>query len=44
MTSSKDSLPAYLTLANEDNLPLHIKQKYAQKALSIILEQKDDLL
>ncbi|WP_370516256.1 ATP-binding protein [Flavobacterium sp. HBTb2-11-1] len=44
MTSSKDSLPAYLTLANEDNLPLHIKQKYAQKALSIILEQKDDSL
>ena len=44
MTSSRDSLPAYLTLANEDNLPLHIKQKYAQKALNIILEQKDDSL
>ncbi|WP_317047259.1 ATP-binding protein [Flavobacterium sharifuzzamanii] len=44
MTSSRDSLPAYLTLANEDNLPLHIKQEYAQKALNIILEQKDDSL
>ncbi|KAF2341350.1 tetratricopeptide repeat protein [Flavobacterium tistrianum] len=44
MTSSKDSLPTYLTLANEDKLPLQIKQKYVQKALNIILEQKDDSL
>jgi signal transduction histidine kinase len=44
VTSSIDSLPTYLTLANEDNLPLQIKQKYAQKALNIILEQKDDSL
>ncbi|MDQ6528785.1 ATP-binding protein [Flavobacterium sp. LHD-85] len=44
MTSSRDSLPTYLTLANEVDLPLHIKQKYAQKALSIILQQKDDSL
>jgi len=38
----KDSLPAYLSLANEDNLPLKFKQKYNQKALAIILEQQDD--
>ncbi|MBE8727430.1 sensor histidine kinase [Flavobacterium sp. KB82] len=42
--SSVDSLSTYLTLANEDNLPLQIKQKYAQKALNVILEQKDDSL
>ncbi|MFD1601421.1 ATP-binding protein [Flavobacterium artemisiae] len=44
VTSSIDSLPTYLTLANEDNLPLQIKQNYNQKALNLILEQKDDSL
>jgi signal transduction histidine kinase len=39
-----DSLPVYLSLANENNLPLNIKQKYNQKALTIILSQKDDSL
>lgn len=39
-----DSLPIYLSLANENILPLNIKQKYNQKALTIILSQKDDSL
>ncbi|SHG61593.1 tetratricopeptide repeat-containing sensor histidine kinase [Flavobacterium defluvii] len=42
--SSVDSLSTYLSLANENNLPLNIKQKYNQKALNIILNQKDDSL
>lgn len=42
--SSIDSLSTYLSLANENNLPLSIKQSYNQKALSIILNQKDDSL
>ncbi|OXG08102.1 signal transduction histidine kinase [Flavobacterium araucananum] len=42
--SSIDSLPAYLSLANENNLPLAIKQNYSRKALAIILSQKDDSL
>lgn len=44
VNSSIDSLPTYLTLANEDNLPLQIKQNYNKKALKLILEQKDDSL
>lgn len=39
-----DSLPSYLSLANDDKLPLSFKQKYNQKALNIILNQKDDSL
>ncbi|MFB9077827.1 ATP-binding protein [Flavobacterium procerum] len=39
-----DSLPTFLSLAKENNLPLKIKQKYNQKALNIILSQKDDSL
>jgi signal transduction histidine kinase len=42
--SSVDSLPTYLSLANENNLPLKFKQNYNQKALAIILNQKDDSL
>jgi len=40
--SPEDSLPTYLSLANENNLPLKFKQNYNQKALTIILNQKDD--
>ncbi|OXB00569.1 Histidine kinase [Flavobacterium pectinovorum] len=40
--SSSDSLPTYLSLANEEKLPLNFKQDYNRKALSIILNQKDD--
>ena len=40
--SPEDSLPSYLSLANDNNLPLKFKQNYNQKALSIILNQKDD--
>lgn len=42
--SSSDSLPTYLSLANEEKLPLNFKQDYNRKALSIILNQKDDSL
>ncbi|HEU4789935.1 MAG TPA: tetratricopeptide repeat protein, partial [Flavobacterium sp.] len=40
--SSEDSLSTYLTLANDEHLPYGFKKKYNQKALSIILNQKDD--
>jgi signal transduction histidine kinase len=40
--SSKDSLTSYLTLANEDSLPLIKKQDYNQKALAIIINQPND--
>ncbi|MBB4801050.1 signal transduction histidine kinase [Flavobacterium nitrogenifigens] len=40
--SSADSLPIYLSLANEDSIPFKIKQNYNLKALNIILSQKDD--
>jgi signal transduction histidine kinase len=40
--SSEDSLSTYLTLANDDGLPFNYKKKYNQKALAIILNQKDD--
>ncbi|PVX46150.1 histidine kinase [Flavobacterium sp. 103] len=38
----KDSLPIYLTLANDDHLPFTYKKKYNQKAFDIIMNQKDD--
>ncbi len=44
LTSPKDSLPIYLSLANENNLPLSVKQNYNQKALRVILDQEDDSL
>jgi signal transduction histidine kinase len=40
--ASQDSLSTYLTLANDDNLPYIYKKKYNQKALAIIMNQKDD--
>ncbi|GAA4129405.1 sensor histidine kinase [Flavobacterium chungbukense] len=40
--SSVDSLPVYLSLANEDSIPLKFRQNYNLKALNIILNQKDD--
>jgi signal transduction histidine kinase len=40
--TSEDSLSTYLTLANDDHLPYAYKKKYTQKALAIILTQKDD--
>ncbi|WP_394775683.1 ATP-binding protein [Flavobacterium sp.] len=40
--SSKDSLKAYLSLANDINLTFDLKQKYNQKALDIILNQDND--
>ena len=42
--SSKDSLSAYLSLANDDNLLFKYKKIYNQKAFSIIINQKDDSL
>lgn len=40
--SSKDSLTSYLSLANDDVLPLIKKQEYNQKALAIIISQPND--
>jgi len=40
--SSVDSLPVYLSLANEDSIPPKFRQNYNLKALNIILNQKDD--
>jgi signal transduction histidine kinase len=40
--ASLDSLPIYLTLANDEHLAYVYKKKYNQKALAIILNQKDD--
>lgn len=42
VSPSADSLSTYLSLANDDNLPYKYKQKYNQKAFSIIINQKDD--
>jgi signal transduction histidine kinase len=42
--TSQDSLSTYLTLANDDHLPYAYKKKYNQKALAIIMTQKDDSL
>lgn len=44
VTSSADSLPMYLSLANDINLPFEAKQGYNKKAFSIIINQKDDSL
>ncbi|MGZ9677030.1 ATP-binding protein [Flavobacterium sp. GNP001] len=40
--SSSDSLSSYLSMANEDSLPLFKKQQYNQKALAIISNQPND--
>jgi signal transduction histidine kinase len=42
--SPEDSLPVYLSLANDINLDYYLKQKYNQKALSIVINQKNDSL
>ncbi|MDR7209527.1 ATP-binding protein [Flavobacterium piscis] len=41
---STDSLAAYLSLANDDNIPYEYKQKYNKKAFAIIIRQKNDSL
>jgi signal transduction histidine kinase len=43
-TSPDDSLPVYLSLANDINLSYTFKQKYNQKAFSIVINQKNDSL
>jgi signal transduction histidine kinase len=42
VTSPKDSLSSYLSLANDTRLPFAFKQKYNQKAFEIIMKQEDD--
>ncbi len=42
--SSEDSLPVYLSLANDINLSYESKQKYTRKAFSIIEKNKNDSL
>lgn len=44
INSSKDSLPVYLSLASDINLPNKYKQDYNQKAFNIIISQKNDSL
>ena len=44
ITSPQDSLPLYLSLANDINLGYEFKQKYNQKAFSIVINQKNDSL
>ncbi|WP_417939132.1 ATP-binding protein [Flavobacterium sp. RS13.1] len=41
-SQSRDSLDLYLSLANEYELPVSIKQKYNQKAFEVIMSQPDD--
>lgn len=42
--SSVDSLPTYLSLANDINLTYDLKRKYAEKAFSVVIKQKNDSL
>ncbi|RYJ39471.1 Histidine kinase [Flavobacterium anhuiense] len=42
LTSVQDSLPVYLLLANDIKINYDLKQKYAQKAFSIVIKQKND--
>jgi len=42
LTSVQDSLPVYLSLANDIQINYDLKQKYAQKAFSIVVKQKND--
>jgi signal transduction histidine kinase len=44
VSSTKDSLSSYLSLANDTRLPFEFKQKYNQKAFEIIISQEDDSL
>lgn len=43
-SSPEDSLPVYLSLANDINLSYTFKQKYNQKAFSIVVNQINDSL
>ncbi|MFC4478112.1 tetratricopeptide repeat-containing sensor histidine kinase [Flavobacterium chungangensis] len=42
LTSVQDSLPIYLSLANDIQINYALKQQYAQKAFSIVVKQKND--
>ncbi|TDX09237.1 tetratricopeptide repeat protein [Flavobacterium sp. S87F.05.LMB.W.Kidney.N] len=42
LTSVQDSLPVYLSLSNDIQINYDLKQKYAQKAFSIVVKQKND--
>lgn len=42
LTSVQDSLPIYLSLANDIQIDYNLKQEYAQKALSIVVKQDND--
>ncbi len=42
VNSLNDSLPIYLSKANDDNLNYNTRQSYTQKALSIVITQKND--
>lgn len=44
ITSAIDSLPIYLSLANDINVPFKSQQSYNKKAFNIIINQKDDSL
>jgi len=44
VTSPADSLPVYFSLANDINLGYEFKQKYNQRAFSIVISQKNDSL
>ncbi|WP_167398271.1 tetratricopeptide repeat-containing sensor histidine kinase [Flavobacterium crocinum] len=44
VNSSNDSLPVYLSLANDDNLSYATRQRYTQQAFSIVNEQENDSL
>jgi len=44
LNPSKDSLSIYLSLANDIDLSRKLKQEYNEKALTIILSEKDDSL
>ena len=44
LNPSKDSLSIYLSLANDIDLSRNLKEDYNEKALAIILSEKDDSL
>lgn len=44
LASPEDSLAIYLSLANDDDLPFDLKQKYNKKAFDVIVSQEDDSL
>ncbi|MFH6997695.1 sensor histidine kinase [Flavobacterium sp. FlaQc-57] len=40
----EDSLKSYLSLANDDDLPFDLRQKYNKKAFDVIVDQENDSL